>query len=109
MAIALRISQGGVFIFDVKITAKLAKGSAIELQPVVGYEGLWHPKSCNYVSPYKIFNTYVPDISQRLSFHPFSEVIHSYQSKSSIARGLGKWTYNVQPPLGKGPGAVDEI
>ena len=105
----MRIGQGGVFIFDVKITAKLAKGSAIELQPVVGYEGLWHPKSCNYVSSYKLFNIYIPDISQRLSFHPFSEVIHSYQSKSPIARGLGKWTYNVQPPLGKGPGAVDEI
>ena len=54
------------------------KGFTIELQPIIRYEGVQHPKSRNYVSPHKLFNIYIPDISQCLSLRPFGEVVHSY-------------------------------
>ena len=40
LAVALRISQGGTFVLNAEITVKLVKGSTIELQPIVRYEGL---------------------------------------------------------------------
>ena len=109
MAITLRICQGGILVFYAKITTKLTKGSTIELQPVIRYEGVHHPKSCNNVPLHELFNVYILDISQCLRLCPFGEVIDSYQNKPSITHGLGKWAENVQPPLCKGLGAVDWV
>ena len=109
MAITLRICWGGILVFYAKITTKLTKGSTIELQPVIRYEGVRHPKPCNYVPLHKLFNVYILDISQCLRLCPFGEVIDSYQNKLSITHGLGKWAENVQPPLCKGLGAVDWV
>ena len=109
MAITLRICWGGILVFYAKITTKLTKGSTIELQPVIRYEGVRHPKPCNYVPLHELFNVYILDISQCLCLCPFGEVIDSYQNKPSITHGLGKWAENVQPPLCKGLGAVDRV
>ena len=66
------------FFFYAKVTAKLPEGFTIKLQAIIKYEGVQHPKSCNYISPHKLLNIHVPNISQCLSLCPFGEVIYSY-------------------------------
>ena len=65
--------------------AKIAEGSTIKLQSIIGDEGVRHSKSCNDILPYKLFDVNVPNVSHYFDLCPFSEVINSYQYESSVA------------------------
>ena len=62
LPIALRICWGRVPIHDAQITAKIAEGPAIKLQPIIGDEGVWYSKSCNYILPYELFDINIPNV-----------------------------------------------
>ena len=92
--------------FFLRTTTLFSHHSLQNCPPIIRYEGVWHPKSCNYVPSHELFNIYVLDISQCLSLHPFSKVIHSYQNKSPIACGLGKGPRMSSPHCAKGQGLL---
>ena len=66
-------------------------------------------KSHYYVSPHKLFDIYVLDISQCLNLRPLSEVVHGHQNKPMISCSPRERTNNVQPPLCKRPWAADRV
>ena len=62
LSIALRIRWGRVSVLDAKITAKLAEGLAVKLQPIVGYKRVRHPKSSDYIISHELLNIHVPNV-----------------------------------------------
>ena len=85
MTITLQIRRGEIPVLDTEIAIELVEGLAMELQPIIRYQGLQHSKSCYYISPYKLLNVYIPDINQSLDLRQLSEVVHGYKNKSSVS------------------------
>ena len=109
MAVALEIRWSRIPVPDTEVVAKFTESSAVKLQPVIRYKGVWNPEPSDYILPYKFLHIYVPDIGQSLCLCPFGEVINGYQNKSSIARCSGKRSEYVQPPLHEGPRTTNRV
>ena len=78
----------------------------VELCAIVGDDGFGDAETGNDVLPYKSYDLLLGNGCQRLSLHPFGEVIHSDDEESSLPRGRWEWAEEVHSSLREGPCAI---
>ena len=94
--------------FDSQVATKFPEIGIVELLSIVGNNGVRDTKSTHYRTPYKVCNPFLRDRRQRLRFRLLGEIIDSYNSVLHLPLPQRKRSYQVNSPLGEGPGA-DEV
>lgn len=95
--------RGGISINDPEFTAILPKILAVKLKTIVGNECSRSSEAGDNVLPDEFLGVHVPDVGQRFSLHPFSEVIGSDYYVSLVPRSLGERPDNIKTPLRERP------
>ena len=108
-SISWGVGGGGIPVSDPKLAAILPEVLAIKLETVVRDECVWSSEVGNNVFPDEFLGIHVPDVGQRFSLHPFSEVISSNYYVSLIPYSFGERTDNIKTPLSKRLGTGEGV
>ena len=109
LPISLRVGGGGISVNDSKLAAILPKVLTVELKTIVGNECTWSSEAGDNVLSDEFLGVHVPNVGQRFSLHPFSEVIGSNYYVSLVPRSFGERTDNIKTPLCEHPGAEEGV
>ena len=109
LSISLGVGGSGVSVSDPKLAAILPEVLAIKLETVVRDECVWSSEAGNNVLPDEFLGIHVPNVGQRFSLHPFSEVISSNDYVSLVPCSFGERTDDIKTPLSERPGAGEGV
>ena len=84
------MSWGRIVILDSKLGAKVFEFLVVELFSIILYQRFWDPKPTDYEPPNKVVYHLLGDCRQWLGLSPFSEVVHSYNSKFALTPSNGQ-------------------
>ena len=109
LSISLGVGGSGVSVSDPELAAILPEVLAIKLETVVRDECVWSSEAGNNVLPDEFLGIHVPNVGQRFSLHPFSEVIGSNDYVSLVPCSFGERTDDIKTPLSERPGAGEGV
>ena len=90
---------------DFEFRAEISEGYAVKLRTVVSYDCLRDSKPANDVLPNESRDIFVLDVSIRLCFYPFTEVICGNEQEFLLGNCEGQGSHYVHSSLCKWPRA----
>ena len=95
LPVSLWVCRGSVVVLDSKFNTISLESFVVELCSVVRYEGIRYAELHENVLPHEFLHVLVLDISQRLNFYPFREIIYPNKQPSSVCSSSREWAHDV--------------
>ena len=71
----------GTAMFNMELGIEVSELFVVKLSIVVGDDGLREVESIDDVLPYEFFSLDFDDLSHRLGFYPFVEIVYGHEQK----------------------------
>jgi len=93
------VDYGDEFCLNAKLVAEVYHSGAGELGSIVGHKIFRKSKTANDLFPVEFFNPVRRDSSNRLGFHPLSEIVYPYDEELQLSPGQRQKVLRCPRPI----------